>query len=448
MTGIARPALRQLAGGWNEPLLRSAYSLMANTLITAILGVAFWAVAAQAFPSSTVGQDAALITAMITLSTICQLNLGNAVVRFLPPMRDGAGRALAVGYLVAIVASLAGGFAFLWVLPQVSERFAFLSDSELLLVGFPVGVALWSVFALQDAALVALRRAPWVAGEGMAFGLLKLLALPVFVGLAVHGVFAAWVVGMALLILPINWLIFRRALPAHVPEQPEAGSAVFSSRRRNATFLLQDYLATVLNVGAVTLLPLLVIAVLGSEQNAYFFMPFSIMLVIELLVLGAGTSLVAESSRNEALAADLARRLIRRVGPLLLAGTALLAVAAPLVLLPFGAEYAEEGTPVLRLLAVATLFHAVTILFVSLARVQRRGTRILAAYFCWFLLQAALTYVLAKAMGISGVALGWLLANASIALLVAPSLLRFLRSGRSRGETHPADPDLSVRVRA
>ena len=68
----------------SEPLLRSAYSLMLNVGLNAVLGFGFWVAAARLFPSTVVGRDSALISAMITLSTICQLNLGPVMLRFLP----------------------------------------------------------------------------------------------------------------------------------------------------------------------------------------------------------------------------------------------------------------------------------------------------------------------------------------------------------------------------
>lgn len=428
-------------------LFRGAYSLMTSAAITAALGVVFWAVAARTFSTETLGQDAALITAMITLSTICQLNLGNALVRFLPPMREGAPRVLALAYLLSAAVSAVVALAFVAGMPLLSPRFDFLTADVATAVGFPLGVALWSVFVLQDAALAALRRAPLVPVENAAFGLLKLAALPLFAGMLAHGVFLAWVVGMALLLVPVNVYIFRTALPAHRRQSETTPEPGISDRRGVIRFLVQDYLAMVLNVGAVTILPLIVVGVLGSRQNAYFFMPFSIMLAIELFMLSAATSLLAEGARAHSRGPDLTRALVRRIGPVVVVGLGALVAAAPLVLLPFGAEYAEHGAPVLRLLALATLLHAVTILFVTVSRLRRSGGRILAVYLGWFALGIGLVYGFAHAGGITGVALAWLLANAVVALAVTPSLLRYVR--RAGDSTPlPGRPRLPFRWRS
>ena len=74
----------------SEPLYRSAYSLMVNTALNAIRGLGFWIVAARLFPPEEVGRDSVLVATMVTLSSIRQLNLGNAIPRFLPQVRDPA----------------------------------------------------------------------------------------------------------------------------------------------------------------------------------------------------------------------------------------------------------------------------------------------------------------------------------------------------------------------
>ena len=424
MPAVAR---RWISRRMEEPLLRGAYSLMANGVINAALGVAFWALAARLVPAKTLGEDGALITALITVSTICQINLGNAIARFLPAMSAGAGRSLMLAYLAAGAASMLGGIAFVVLMPLISTSFGFLTEDPLIAFTFPVAVALWSVFVLQDAALAALRQAPWVPVENTVFGLLKLASLPLFVTAATHGVFLAWIVAALILITPVNRFIFARALPEHLRAAAAAiRPASRVGRRGLASFLIQDYLATVLNLVAVTLLPLLVIAVLGSEQNAYFYIPFTIMLAIELLVHGAATSLLVEGARPGADVVALTRSLLRSAGPIIAASVLALVLAAPLALAPFGSEYAEQGAGVLRLLALATLFHAVTILFVTLSRLRRRGAPILGVYSIWFVLQVGLTYTLAGSHGIEGVALGWMLANGALALCLLPWLARFL----------------------
>jgi O-antigen/teichoic acid export membrane protein len=127
--------------------------------------------------------------------------------------------------------------------------------------------------------------------------------------------------------------------------------------------------------------------------------------------------------------AELARLTIRRFAPLLFVGIALMLAAAPMLLQLYGPGYAESGTAVLRLLACASAFRAVTALHIGVCRVVGRGSRILAVQGGTFALVMALTVALAPGYGIEGVAAAWLVANGIVAVASAPLLIHILRRG-------------------
>src|SRR5215204_6812635 len=80
----SRSAILVLRGRASDPLLRSAHSLVVNAILSAALGMTFWVVAARLYPTDSVGRDSALIAAMLQISTVAQLNMSNALVRFMP----------------------------------------------------------------------------------------------------------------------------------------------------------------------------------------------------------------------------------------------------------------------------------------------------------------------------------------------------------------------------
>jgi O-antigen/teichoic acid export membrane protein len=416
------------AGG----LVASANSLLLSTGASAVLGAVFWIVAARLFDAGEVGRDSALIGAMVELSTICQLNLDNVLVRFLPGVRAPAGRVVAGAYGVNAVLALVLGTAFVLVVPSVSGDFAFLRDDGAVAFAFVAGLVLWGVFTLQDAALTAMRRARWVAVENTAFGVLKLTALPLAVALSVgHGVFLAWIVPMALLLVPVNLLVFRRAVTAHraAPAAAPGDGLPALERGHLRAFLAQDYLGQVLMRLGVTLLPVLVVATLGAQSNAYFYIPFTIVIACDMMVLSIGTSIVAEAAYDARLARDHVRTALRRYGPPLLAGVAVLVAAAPLVLLPFGTDYAREGAGVLRLLALAIVPRALIFLAGAVWRLQGHGRWLLGAEALMLVVLLGPVVPLADGLGLTGVALAWLGSATAAGLLAGLWLLRFLHAG-------------------
>jgi O-antigen/teichoic acid export membrane protein len=424
----------RLAGGirghTEDPLFRSVHSLMLNAGVTAGLGVAFWVVAARLYEADAVGRDAALIAAMVELSTICQLNLTNALTRFLPSLEHGTARALLGAYAASGGASLVLGLLFVIVAPRISQDLDFLRDDPRIAVLFVVAQVAWGWFVLQDAALTALRRAPWVPVENGVFGLLKLAALPLAVAVgASHGVFLGWVLPALVLLLPVNLFLFRTAIPVHLSRyRPQGSSLRRLGRRRLVRFMGQDWGATVLAQASTTALPLLVVAMLGSAANAYFYIPFTIVVAFNMLFHAASTALVVEGAMAEDRIRVLAAKLARHLVFVLVPGTALIVAAAPLLMVPFGEDYVRESTSVLRILACACVFRAAIVLYIAVARLDGQGFRILAVEGLQMALLLAGAVTLAGPLGLDGVALAWLGSIAVVALIVLPSLVRLLRS--------------------
>ncbi|MCW3038214.1 MAG: rane protein involved in the export of O-antigen and teichoic acid-like protein, partial [Solirubrobacterales bacterium] len=256
-----------------DPLYRSAYALMASTVLTALLGVGFWALAARTASAREIGRDAVLISSLITLSSICQLNLVDALVRFLPGVRNrDRSRRIAAAYAASAAAGLLGGTAFVLGAPRVSARLAFLQGDRATAVVFVAAMGLWGIFVLQDAVLTALRRATWLPAENAAYSLAKIALLPLVLAAgSAHTVFLAWVLPTLVVVPVINILLHVRVLRPAARSAPDAAARRLELRGRGlARFMLQDYAGFVLGQSAITLVPLVVIARLGSEQSAWF----------------------------------------------------------------------------------------------------------------------------------------------------------------------------------
>jgi O-antigen/teichoic acid export membrane protein len=409
---------------FDDPLYRSAMTLMANTVATSAFGVVFWVLAARTYPTEVLGQDGALVASMIALSTIAQVNGVSAVWRFLPGMGARTSRALLLAYGLSAAAALVISVLFVVAVPRIDDDFRFVSANFTLAATYVIGMIGWGVIVIGDAAMTALRRARWVFIENLVFAAAKLAALPLLFGIATgHGIYLAWVLPV-LLIAPVsNWLIFRRAIPSHVASHPRASTATERfTRRRLVAFLLQDYAGTVMSQGAHTLLPLLVVGLLGSRANAYFFVAWTLVFAFDLLFLNAVTSLTVEGVLREDSVAELARGAIRRLIVPLVAASVVLILLAPVLLIPFGPEYVREAAPVVRLLACASVFRAVLYLFSALCRLRGRGRPLVVIEAGVLLGLVALTATLVPRLGLEGVALAWLITHAVLALVVAQPL--------------------------
>jgi hypothetical protein len=410
--------------------LRSAYSLVLNTVASGILGVAFWIFAARFFDADVVGRDSVLIVSMMTLSTICQCNMVNLFARFLPEQVHPA-RLIVIGYAVNCGLALLIGGAAVLVLPRVSDDLAGLGLDTAIGWAWIGSLMLWGIFCLHDAALTGLRHAPWVPAKNTVFGALKLVCLPVFatIGLG-YGIFMAWVVPMALLLVPVTVVVFVRACRRHVPAEVVDDGGFRSPAVRR--FIVLDYTASVFIQGLYTVLPLLVIAVLGSSENAYFWIPFTLITAVDMMSLSIAMSMTVEGAFVQSRLTTLARTAVRKFAVLVLGAAAVLIVAAPLILAPFGPDYVEHGTGVLRLLAIGVVGHGVIELYLGVARVRQQGRGLALLGIARCVLALVFCAVLGERFGIMGVAAGWSLMAVLVALAVLPSVLRTL--GMTRGE--------------
>lgn len=412
--------------------MTGAYSLMANTVVVSALGLVFWIVATRLFPSAEVGRDSTLIAALIALSGICQLNLSNAVHRFLPQVADPA-RVLVVAYVASIGVSLFVGCAFVGVLAFSVDDFRYLIDEPLLGLGFVVSTAVWCVFFIQDAALAALRRAPWIPLANGAYAVAKLAALPLLlVAGASHGVFLSWVLPLILVVVPVNVLLFRVVIPRHRGANVVSAPPLREGRRKLFGFLALDYLATVSTCVCWSGLPLLVLTMVGTSESAYFNIAFIVVQSLELLALGAGVSVVVESAFAEERLRAHVRVMVRRLLPIVLVAAAAVVAGAPVLLAPFGEDYVDGGSTLLRLLGAAVAFRCVIVLFQVVERSRRRGSRLVAVNATSALLILGMAAVLAPEFGLEGVGWAWLVGNGVVAMGILPGLVSFARGAAGR----------------
>lgn len=424
-----------------SPLLRNGYALVLNVGLNSGLGVTFWVIAAREYSVGDVGRGAAMVSALITLSTLGQLNLTSGLLRFLP--RAGARSMWLVGrsYAISGLGTVVLAAAFLMVAPHVSTQLDFLPSSPFMVAAFCAAGLVWSIFALEDATLTGLRRSVWVPVENGLYGVVKLALLVLLAEWSPGiGVFAAWVLAAAVLLPPVNLAIFRRWLPAHAAAAPPAGESL-PRTGLIGRFLAFDYMGSVCYLASTSALPLLVVSQLGAEANGYFYVAWTMASCLDLVSTSLAQSLTVEASHSPDRLAEHLRSLLPRLGALLGLAVVVLGLGAPLLLRLYGGDYAAAGGTVVRLLTLAVLPRSVIIVSIAVARVQRRTGRVLAIQAAAAGAVLTLALLLAHPLGISGVGLAWLIAQSALAVVLLPRLVRQVRRPRASVRASGPVPD-------
>uniref|UniRef100_A0AAU3HAN3 Lipopolysaccharide biosynthesis protein n=1 Tax=Streptomyces sp. NBC_01401 TaxID=2903854 RepID=A0AAU3HAN3_9ACTN len=420
------PAPEAAAGG--DSMFRNAYALMLSTGVSAALGLGFWLVAARYYTEEAVGQGSAAIAAMRLLASVTATTMIGAVVRYVPRAGRATGSLVARTYLVSSVVVTLVCAVFLLTLDLWGDSYAPLGTLSAGLV-FTGACVAWAILTLQDGVLTGLRKAVWVPVGNAVFSIGKLLLLAVFAtALPVLGVFVSWAVAIALSVLPLGWLVFRRL----IPRQAGADRDREPPRMREiGRFLAGDSVGALFSLAMINLLPVMVAVRFDAANNGFFYIAYTVGGTMEFMAINMASSLTAHASHSPGRLAEGVRGALRRMAVLLVPVVVVLVLFAPQILSPFGAEYARHGTLVLRLLAAAALPRVVVELYIGVLRVQGRtgALAVLQGAMCVLVLGSAA--VLLGPAGIAGAGWAVLTAMSAVALVSAVGL-RSALSGRTR----------------
>jgi O-antigen/teichoic acid export membrane protein len=422
------PARARVIQHVRVPLHRDGYALAANGAFTAVAGLVYWIVAAHAYSAHDVGVNSVLISSMMFLAGIANLNLTNVVVRFLPEAGDRTGRRAAIAYAAAGLTALGVGAVFVAGVGIWASSLDFLHDDVALAGWFLLSSVGWALFAIQDSVLTALGRAVWVPIENAVFSLLKLGLLAVFAALMpVYGIFVSWTAAMLVSVAVVNALIFAR-LVRRQTARPAAETTALRSRAFRRYFVA-DYVGSVAWMSAINVMPLIVTAVAGATQNAFYALAWAVSLPLYAFAASIGMSLVLHGSRDPSSLPALERKAALQGAGVLVPSVLVAVVLAPELLALFGDRYTEEGTTLLRLLALAALPYFVLTLALSVARVERRLRAAVLAWSAQAVLALGLAAPLLHAMGVTGAGVAWLGSQCAVAAVVLASRPQLVSRG-------------------
>jgi O-antigen/teichoic acid export membrane protein len=405
------------------PLYRNGYALTFSSGATSFLGLFYWVLAARFYSPEVVGLNSALLSAMLFLSGISQLSLNGALVRFLPTAGHASRRLIAAAYLSSLAAALVSGLVFSAGIRFWSPELRFLASNPWLFLFFIASITVWCIFSLQDSVLTGLRQAIWVPVENIAFAVAKIVLLVMLSGwLHQYGIFTSWVISVALLLLPVNGLIVRKLLPAHIRSTQDR--AVPLVRQQIVKYVSGNFLGTLFYMASTTLLPVLVTVQAGTRANAYFYLPWMITTSVQLIAINMTSSYTVEASMDESKKNVYIYRVLVRTLQMLLPIVIAVLLLSPNILLVFGQSYAVEGAGLLRLFALSTIPNSVVLLYLGRARVQNRVDRVVLVQGVSCILVLGASYFALGIFGIIGVGVVWLATQTALAIALLFTELR------------------------
>ena len=171
-------------------------------------------------------------------------------------------------------------------------------------------------------------------------------------------------------------------------------------------------------------LPILVANQVSAAQAAYFFVPWMICILLQLVPINIITSLTVEAALKMPQLRQLTRQTLAHSMRLVVPLAALTALLAPLGLLIFGQAYADAGTSLLRLLAIGTIPNVLVALGIGVARIEHKGSWVAAVQGTQFAILLGGSAVLLPNVGIEAVGLIWAGSQFLLAAILLVTILR------------------------
>lgn len=383
---------------FHDPLYRNSLFIMLNTGLVSLFNYLFWLLASKVTSSYHIGLASAAISAAAMIVALSRLGMDDSITRFFPQSKDRGGflNALIAIMLVATIVVIIG---FLIWLPRISPALLFLKQGQyaLLFVGL---IFLTAITNMQGTTFVAMRRADLALLE-YAILCLRLPLLFALGSLGVIGIFLATDITYLIMMVAGIILLYRMgvARDLHV----DAGQA-----RKTMGYSLSNYMASILYTAPVTLIPILIVNVIGASPQAYFYAAYSVAAFLFLVPDAIVASMFVEGAHERPLR-DTAFKSLRFALIILVPMVLATAFFGDDILLLFSHEYSAAAYQLLLLLALSSLFYAVIEVYFTVMQVRKNVVMLNFVRLSVTGLTLGLGYVFLQKLGLIGIGYAWLL---------------------------------------
>lgn len=347
--------------------MRNAVALMTSSGGTSVIGVVFWGVSAHLASATVIGRTSAEIAAMVLLSNLAELSFGSIFERFLPVTGHRTRQFVRQAYYLCITTALV--ISTVYVLTGFAN--SFLPSSWGWRAFFVASVTVWTIFMLQDSALIGLRASRWVPVENVLYALLKLALLPAFLWMSTtQGIFLTWMSPVVLFVIGVNQYLFRKRIDEHALASTSAEQLPST---RELFFLAGAQYSTLLySVFAPSIVALVVVQRLGAVANAHYYMPALITTGLALVSGSIVRSFIVEAAHEPERLRHHAITAVWGMVAILAPGVLLGVIFTPEFLRIFGTAYEADGTMLMRMMLLSLPLSAVATFYAAFAWIDRR----------------------------------------------------------------------------
>jgi O-antigen/teichoic acid export membrane protein len=428
---LPTPFLGLLRTVRDDTLYRGSLFLLANTVATSALGFVFWTLTAHRYSATTVGVFSSVTSGVTLLAAIAALGLPITMTRHIAVAENPRGLVLVAVTMITTAGTALCLATILFLGPHLPSAFHIQQHGGIIFL-VTVLVVFTAIGGTLDAGLVATRSTRFLLVKNLIASVFKVAAMLFLTALRSSGLLLS--LGLA--------LVLAAALSMIALSRRLNGNQLRLSQLQLPWHYLSitsgNYLATVIGILPLSVVPIEVLAERGAAQTARFAIAFLIAGFLNFIPSTMGQVLFAETARGGVPLGRQFRKALRTVYGILLPCLALLLATAPFVLRFFGPAYVADSTGCLRVLALSSIPAGGTYLIDSLLTARDRT----AAYTFMQIANAALVLGFVGALlprGLTAAASGLALAQV-VTLLLGLLVLATGRLGRHHSRAAAESP--------
>jgi len=389
-------------------LLLNASSLVTSAAGTAILGFAYWWVAARFFSLESVGLAAAAVSIMGLISLVAQSGLSTLLVGERLVEIDKGFSLSAAALIVAFVSASLLGILFVAIANAISLNLGAMTASPVAILCFVLGCGITAFSGVLNSVFLGLLRGTLQMYHNLAFSFIKLALLMLLAAQYGSGakedlVFATWVGGQVA--ASCAFVLLLKGLNAGKIPKPR-----FAALRPLARAFLSHHVLDLVIQTPSILMPFLVTVILSPAVNAAFNAGWMMLRIPVLLPSALSTVLFAIGHTDrEAFKSRLRLSLyISAAGGVFVA--IFFALFSDFVLGIFNAEYATIAASSLQLLGLSFFGIAIRCFYLAIERLNGWMLHASVVFAFGGAAELLFAYVGAYSYGLVGLSIGWTLA--------------------------------------
>ena len=377
--------------------------LMLSSLVSSGFGFLFWIIAGGEYSEYEVGIATSLIASLSLLTTITRFGLNVSLVRFFP--KGDRSRIFGTSLLVTTIPGLIIGMIFIIGIDLWSTELDIIKEIAPWFLIFMMGM---SALSITSASFIASRRADLTFLQNILNGARVALLIP-FTFLGTFGIFASYGISTSIVgMVSVAILIYMGVRPGMIDLQFVKDSMKYSAG---------NYLTGLFFTLPATLIPLIVLQVIGSEATAHYYIAFMFASILNIIPTATSTSLFVEGSHGEGLKLNAMKCAIMSF-ILLIPAVLVIYFEGDILLDMVGKSYTENGFSLLRIMIFSSFFFVIINMYLSIERVRNRMKELVAFAFLTAAGVLIPSYFLMDGYGIDGIGYAYLIGYGFVTMLI------------------------------